>query len=139
MTAVKQAEDGERLRRHGIRATRPRLGVLELIRAGGSRHITIDNLHREAMERRLPLSLATIYNTLHQFAAAGMVRRMEVGGRMVFCTNPHEHHHFLEETTGRLVDIPVGQPRLLDLPDPPEGWEVAGVEVVVRIRPAPKA
>lgn len=127
--------EGERLRRHGIRATRPRLAVLSLMRQTGDRHVTSDSLYREAMERRLPLSLATIYNTLHQFAAAGLVRRVDVAGRMVFCTDPKDHHHFVEETTGRLVDIPPGQPQVTALPEPPEGWEIAGVDVLVRIRP----
>lgn len=130
-----RSAEGERLKRHGIRATRPRLEVLNLMRQASDRHVTSDSLYREAMERKLPLSLATIYNTLHQFAAAGLVRRVDVAGRMVFCTDPKEHHHFIEETSGKLVDIPSGQPQISGLPQPPDGWEITGIDVLVRIRP----
>ncbi len=136
MTASHLHDDSDRLKRHGIRATRPRLAVMELIRQGSGTHVTSDSLHRDAMERRMPLSLATIYNTLHQFSSAGLLRRMEVGGRMVFCTNTHEHHHFVDETTGQVQDIPPGVPQVSNLPPPPDGWEIAGVDVMVRIRPA---
>ena len=88
----------ERLRSAGLRVTRPRLALLRLLSDAGHRHITVENLHEEAIAAAIPVSLATVYNILHQFTAAGLLRKVLIApGRLYFDTNVDEHHHFAAE------------------------------------------
>ena len=64
----------ERLRTVGLRLTRPRLALARLLFDGGDRHITAEQLHGEATAASISVSLATVYNVLHQFTAAGLLR-----------------------------------------------------------------
>jgi len=126
----------ERLRSAGLRATRPRLALLRLLSDAGHRHITVENLHEEAIAAAIPVSLATVYNILHQFTAAGLLRKVLIApGRLYFDTNVDEHHHFLCESTGMLQDIPEKEIAVLGIPAPPVGTAISRVEVIVRLRP----
>ena len=126
----------ERLRSAGLRVTRPRLALLRLLSDAGHRHITVENLHEEAIAAAIPVSLATVYNILHQFTAAGLLREvLIVPGRLYFDTNVDEHHHFLCESTGMLQDIPEKEIAVLGIPAPPVGTAISRVEVIVRLRP----
>ncbi|WP_395665123.1 iron response transcriptional regulator IrrA [Methylocella sp.] len=122
----------------GLRPTRQRLSLGWLLFSRGSRHLTAEILQDEAQASNVPVSLATIYNNLHQFTGAGILREIAVDGtRTYFDTNTLRHHHFLVD--GALVDIPEVAIDLLNLPPPPAGKAVAAVEVVVRLRDAPAA
>ena len=126
----------ERLRSAGLRVTRPRLALLRLVSDAGHRHITVENLHEEAIAAAIPVSLATVYNILHQFTAAGLLRKVLIApGRLYFDTNVDEHHHFLCESTGMLQDIPEKDIAVLGIPAPPVGTAISRVEVIVRLRP----
>jgi Fur family iron response transcriptional regulator len=125
----------DKLRRVGLRPTRQRVSLGWLLFAKGDRHITAELLFDEATRARVPVSLATVYNTLHQFTEAGLLRQLAVDGtKSYFDTNPTEHHHFFFEEEGELVDMPSEGVSVGDLPQPPAGMEVAGVEVIVRLR-----
>ncbi|MFC0282121.1 iron response transcriptional regulator IrrA [Camelimonas abortus] len=124
------------LRRVGLRPTRQRVSLGWLLFAKGDRHVTAEMLYEEANRARVPVSLATVYNTLHQFTEAGLLRQVAVdGSRTYFDTNTGDHHHFLVEGEDRLVDIPGSSIDIANLPEPPEGMEIARVDVVVRLRP----
>ncbi|MHB2167498.1 iron response transcriptional regulator IrrA [Alsobacter sp. R-9] len=124
-----------RLRQVGLRPTRQRVGLGWLLFAKGDRHVTAELLHEEATKARVPVSLATIYNTLHQFTEAGLLREVAVdGAKSYFDTNVGNHHHFFIEGENVLVDIPHGQVEVASLPVPPEGMEIDRVDVVVRVR-----
>ena len=92
------------------------------------------------LKARVHVSLATVYNTLHQFTRAGLLRELVVeAGRSYFDTNVSEHHHFYFEDDGRLQDIP-GEAVILDrLPTPPRGAKIARVDVIVRVQRAAEA
>ncbi|CAN5309107.1 Fur family transcriptional regulator [soil metagenome] len=123
------------LREAGLRPTRQRLALAELLYAKGDRHISAEGLHEEALVGRVPVSLATIYNTLHQFTGAGLLREVAVdGSKTYFDTNTTEHHHFFVEDDESVFDIPVGQMGVGKLPEPPPGYEISRVDVVVRLR-----
>jgi Fur family iron response transcriptional regulator len=125
----------DKLRRVGLRPTRQRISLGWLLFGKGDRHITAELLYEEATRARVPVSLATVYNTLHQFTEAGLLRQLAVdGSKAYFDTNPTEHHHFFLEDVGELVDMPSAGVSVGDLPEPPPGMEVAGVEVIVRLR-----
>lgn len=125
----------DKLRRVGLRPTRQRVSLGWLLFGKGDRHITAEMLFDEASRARVPVSLATVYNTLHQFTEVGLLRQLAVDGtKAYFDTNPTEHHHFFLEDIGELVDMPSAGMTVVDLPAAPEGMEVAGVEVIVRLR-----
>ena len=123
-----------RLRHVGLRPTRQRISLGWLLFAKGDRHITAEMLYEEAMRARVPVSLATVYNTLHQFTDVGLLRQLAVdGSKSYFDTNTTEHHHFFVEGEEQLIDVPVDI-AVGDLPAAPDGMEIARVDVIVRLR-----
>ena len=129
-----------KLRRARLRPTRQRVALGWLLFGKGDRHVTAELLYAEARAAKLPASLATVYNTLRQFTDARLLKEIRVeGARAYFDTNPTPHHHFLVEETGALLDIPSSDVAMARLPQPPSGCEIAGVEVIVRVRkPGPR-
>jgi Fur family transcriptional regulator, iron response regulator len=124
----------DRLRASGLRPTRQRLALAKLLFDGCDRHVTAETLHSEAAASSIRVSLATVYNTLHQFTEAGLLREIVVdAGRSYFDTNTSEHHHFFHERKGILADIPGAEVVVAQLPPPPEGTIVRRVDVIVRI------
>ncbi|WP_445466603.1 iron response transcriptional regulator IrrA [Faunimonas sp. B44] len=124
----------ERLRAAGLRPTRQRVALGRILFARGHRHISAEELHDEAGGRGVRVSLATIYNTLHQFTEAGLLRQVTIDAtRTYFDTNVGDHHHFFVEGENRLIDFE-GEVDVARLPEPPEGMEITSVEVVVRVR-----
>jgi Fur family transcriptional regulator, iron response regulator len=124
-----------KLRLCGLRPTRQRVALGWLLFARGNRHITAEQLFDEANSSRVPISLATVYNTLNQFTQAGLLREIAVdGARTYFDTNTSDHYHFLLGDSNQLMDIPKSQVEVIHLPDVPEGMEIERVDVVVRLR-----
>ncbi len=123
------------LRRVGLRPTRQRMALGWILFAKGDRHITAELLYEEATRAKVPVSLATVYNTLHQFTEVGLLRQVAVdGSKTYFDTNASEHHHFFVEGENVVVDIPGSDVIVDKLPTPPDGYEIARVDVVVRLR-----
>jgi Fur family iron response transcriptional regulator len=125
----------ERLRAAGLRPTRQRVALARLLLENGNRHVTAEQLHSEALAAAIPVSLATVYNTLHQFIDCGILRELVIEpGRSYFDTNLDDHHHFYCESTGLLQDIPGEMVMVGRLPQPPVGAEISRIDVVIRIR-----
>jgi Fur family iron response transcriptional regulator len=129
----------DRLKQSGLRPTRQRLALARLLFEDGeracNRHVTAEQLHGEAMGADVRVSLATVYNTLHQFTDAGLLREVVVdSGRSYFDTNVEDHHHFYFEDSGRLQDIPGESVRLAEIPSAPDGAEIERVDVIIRVR-----
>jgi len=123
------------LRQAGLRPTRQRVALADLLFAQGPRHISAEGLHEEAMTNRVPVSLATVYNTLHQFTEVGLLREVAVdGSKTYFDTNTEDHHHFFVEDDNEVLDVPMSSLRIEDVPAPPEGMEITRIDVVVRLR-----
>jgi Fur family iron response transcriptional regulator len=124
-----------RLRKAGLRPTRQRMALARLLFADRDRHVTAEQLHGEATSASVPVSLATVYNALHQFTAAGLLREVVVEpGRSYFDTNVDDHHHFFCESTGMLQDIPGTAVKVGQLPRAPVGTEISRVDVIIRVR-----
>lgn len=124
----------EQLRAVGLRPTRQRLALAKLLFEGGDRHVTAEMLHVESLDADIRVSLATVYNTLHQFTTSGLLREIVVdASRSYFDTNTSRHHHFFFENSGRLEDVPDGQIMVTGLPDAPRGTSIKGIDVVVRL------
>lgn len=125
----------EQLRSVGLRPTRQRMALAKLLFDGPDRHVTAEILHSEAFDERVRVSLATVYNTLHQFTTAGMLKEIVIdSGRSYFDTNVSDHHHFYNEDSRELFDIAGSEISFDQLPTPPDGNQVSGVDVVVRVR-----
>ena len=127
------------LRMAGLRPTRQRIALAKLLFGEQPRHASAEQLHLEAEDGGVSVSLATVYNTLHQFRKAGMLREIAVDGtRTYFDTDTSNHHHFYVEDEERVIDIPSNQIDVIGLPDAPKGMEISHVDIVVRVRRLPK-
>lgn len=123
------------LRMAGLRPTRQRLALAELLFSGEHRHVNAEQLHSEAETAGVQVSLATIYNSLHQFRQAGLLREISIdASRSYFDTDTTDHHHFFIEDEQRIIDIPSNSIRISGMPDTPEGMVVTHVDVIVRVR-----
>ncbi|WP_281432330.1 iron response transcriptional regulator IrrA [Bartonella taylorii] len=129
----------KRLRQNGLRPTRQRLELAHMIFSQGNRHIAAEELYEEAIALGVPVSLATVYNTLHQFTEAGLLRIIAVeGSKTWFDTNTSNHYHFYIEGENRILDISCDlekAPIIGNLPKPPEGMEISHVDLIVRLKP----
>jgi Fur family iron response transcriptional regulator len=120
----------------GLRPTRQRLTLAALLVGDGQhRHVTAESLFEAAKDGADSVSLATVYNTLRAFCDAGLLQEVTVdGSRSYFDTNTRDHPHFFWEDEARLSDAPSDQLVIAQLPDAPEGAEIASVDVVIRLR-----
>ncbi len=124
----------ELLRKAGLRPTRQRLALGQLLFGSGDRHVSAELLHAEATSSGEHVSLATVYNALHQFKQAGLLRELAIeGSKTYFDTNTSNHSHFLLEPEGQVIDIPSEQISVSGLPEPPAGMRIAHIDVVVRL------
>ncbi|MEM8649822.1 MAG: iron response transcriptional regulator IrrA [Pseudomonadota bacterium] len=125
----------ETLRKANLRPTRQRVALAELLFSKGDRHVAAETLYEEARDAGVAVSLATIYNTLHQFTESGLLRAISIeSNKTYFDTNTDNHHHFYIEGRNEVIDMPDGFVSVENLPEPPEGMEIARVDVVVRVR-----
>lgn len=124
----------QRLLNAGIRPTRARLILADLLFGKGDRHVFAEELRHEAIAAGTRVSLATIYNTLHQFCKAGLAREAAIsGGRCCYDTNVSNHNHFFDETRSVLTDIMGDAIGVEGLPEPPDGMRISHVDVVVHL------
>ncbi len=131
-----EARAGRWLATGGLRPTRQRLVLAGLLIGDGrNRHVTAESLFDAARSAGTRVSLATVYNTLRSFTEAGLMAEIKVGGiRSYFDTDVSDHAHFYWEDDGRLSDAPRDSVRFEHLPEPPEGAEIAKIDVVIRLR-----
>ncbi|WP_372890776.1 iron response transcriptional regulator IrrA [Rhodosalinus sp.] len=136
MTPEAMDRGGTWLARAGVRPTRQRLTLAALLVGDGdNRHVTAESLFADVQKSGEKVSLATVYNTLRAFCAAGLMKEITVdGSKSYFDTNIHDHPHFFWEDDGRLSDAPSDELEIRQLPSAPEGAEIAKVDVVIRLR-----
>lgn len=120
----------------GLRPTRQRVTLAALLIGDGQhRHVTAESLFEAAKDQGEAVSLATVYNTLRAFCDAGLMQEVTVdGSKSYFDTNTHDHPHFFWEDDAKLTDAPSDQLVIAQLPNAPEGAEIASVDVVIRLR-----
>jgi Fur family iron response transcriptional regulator len=132
---LQETDLAERLRLAGLRPTRQRLSLATILFGAGDRHVSAESLHHEAVAARIDVSLATVYNTLNQFKAAGLLREVAFeGDRTFFDTNTSNHFHYYLEETDSLVDIGTSDLEVLGLPALPPGTEIDRVDIIIRLR-----
>jgi Fur family iron response transcriptional regulator len=126
---------GKMLRSAGLRPTVQRISLASMLFANQDRHVTAEMLYQEAAMANLPVTLATVYNTLHKFADVGLLRQIKVNSsKTYFDTNVSSHHHFFVEGANLLVDIPGAEIIVDKVPPAPDGYEIARVEIVLRLK-----
>lgn len=124
-----------RLRNAGLRPTQQRLALARLLFRGEDRHVCAESLHDEAVAARVPVSLATVYNTLNQFKAAGLLREVAIeGDRSYYDTNTSNHFHFFDDDSHELLDIEAEAITVSGLPAVPDGKVIDRIDVIVRLR-----
>lgn len=127
------------LKAAGLRPTRQRILLGSLLFGHGDRHVTAEALHAEARQSGERVSLATVYNTLHQFRNAGLLRELAVdGAKTYFDTNTSNHNHFYLDREGVLMDIVGSAVCVAGLPAPPDGTEISHIDVIVRLVRKPR-
>jgi Fur family iron response transcriptional regulator len=123
-----------RLQSAGLRATPKRLAIAGLLFDGVDRHVTADDVRGLAEQHRVRVSLATVYNTLNQFVAAGLMKRITLDSdRTYFDTNVSDHHHLFFENNGKLVDVPGAEVRVEGLPKSLDASKIRTIDVIVRM------
>jgi Fur family transcriptional regulator, iron response regulator len=133
MFAIEKLDD--HLRNAGLRPTQQRLALARLLFGKGDRHICAEVLHAEAVAADVPVSLATVYNTLNQFKSAGLLRELAIeGDRSYFDTNTSNHFHFFDTETGDLLDLDSDSVSVSGLPPVPHGKEIDRIDVIVRLK-----
>ena len=124
----------ELMREKGVNPTQQRVEIAQMLFAE-PQHVSADQVLGMVNRHRPIVSKATVYNTLGLFARNGLVREVIVDPSKVFydpTTTPH--HHFYNCDTGQLTDVVSDSLLVGDLPELPDGTEVAGIEVVIKVR-----
>lgn len=135
LTGCPWRDSSELMRAAGLRPTKQRRALVGLLFGKGERHLTAEMLYEEAIKATIPVSLATVYNTINQLADLGLLRRVSVdGAKTYYDTNVSNHHHFYFESSHELADIPNAELLIGAMPDIPDGYEIARVDVVIRLR-----
>lgn len=118
----------------GIRPTGQRVRIASLL-LSAPQHLSAEQILDTLRSAGARVSKATVYNTLNLFAERGLIRQLSVdGSRAWFDSNVDAHYHFHDITNGDLIDVPVPDVEFSRLPAPPPGTEVAGIDVVIRLR-----
>src|SRR6202030_3448279 len=124
----------ERLSDCGIRPTAQRVRIAGLL-LSAPQHLSAEQILASLRAAGARISKATVYNTLNLFAARGLIRQLSVdGSRAWFDSNVDAHYHFHDMTSGALIDVPIPDVEFSRLPPPPPGTEVAGIDIVIRLR-----
>ena len=125
----------EKLRKAGLRPTKQRMIIANILLNGINRHFTAENLQNEINSSGNSMSIATIYNCLKKFRNCGLIKQVESSkDTAIFDTNIDQHHHFLDEETGQLIDIENEEINLFKLPEIPKGYMNSGVEVLIKLK-----
>jgi len=124
------------LRRYDISPTRQRVEIGEVLFCR-NQHVTAEFVLERVNSTKHTVSKATVYNTLGLFAAKGLLKEVVVDPtKRFYDTNIHPHHHLFYTQSGRLEDIDANDIKVDGLPTIPQGMEVEGIDVIIRVRGA---
>ena len=126
----------EKLRESGLRPTRQRLKICEVLFSPEKTfHFTINDLTKIIEEKLCEkISLATVYNTIHAFKKKGYLKEISINSdKSYFDTNTKTHHHFFDNSTKELTDISDDQVEKVKINTSLPGKKITSVEVLVRV------
>ncbi|WP_310620453.1 Fur family transcriptional regulator [Flexibacterium corallicola] len=129
----------ELLRKAGLRPTKQRRTIAHHLFKGQHRHVDAATLHEEACCYGENIALATIYNILHDFERVQLIRRVAVSAeRTWYDTDTGDHRHYYIGEEDRIMDCPEGNLELGTLADPPSGYTIKSVDIVIHLEPTDK-
>ena len=134
---MKLVEILNKLRSSGLRPTKQRVEIAKfLFDREKTIHFTVESLNKLLLKKTsTKFALATIYNTVHAFKAAGHLNEIEVRGKKTyFDTNVSNHHHFYDNDTSELIDINAKDVVIQKLPKAPNGKKIKNIEVFINLK-----
>ena len=134
---MKKIDILKKLRSSGLRPTKQRVEIAKfLFEREKTFHFTVESLNKLLSKKTTSkIALATIYNTVHAFKAAGHLSEVEVrGNKTYFDTNVSNHHHFYDSETSELIDIDANDIIIQKIPKAPNGKKIKNVEVFINLK-----
>ena len=133
---VKNSEFIDKLRLSGLRPTKQRLKICEvLFNREKTFHFTINYLAKSISDQlNEKISLATVYNTVHAFKEKGYLKEISINSdKSYFDTNITDHHHFFDEDTNELIDCNHNDIDEIKIKKNITGKEIKSVEVLIKV------
>ena len=133
---LKNAEFIDKLRSSGLRPTKQRLKICEvLFNREKTFHFTINDLAKNISEQLSDkISLATIYNTVHAFKDKGYLKEISINSdKSYFDTNISNHHHFFDEETNQLIDCGKDDIEKINVIKNITGKKIKSIEVLIKV------
>ena len=134
---MKKIDILKKLRSSGLRPTKQRVEIAKfLFEREKTFHFTVESLNKLLTKKSISkIALATIYNTVHAFKAAGHLSEVEVrGNKTYFDTNVSNHHHFYDSETSELIDIDANDIVIQKIPKAPNGKKIKNIEVFINLK-----
>jgi len=134
---VKKIDILKKLRSSRLRPTKQRVEIAKfLFEREKTFHFTVESLNKLLIKKTTSkIALATIYNTVHAFKAAGHLNEVEVrGNKSYFDTNVSNHHHFYDSETAELIDIDANDIIIQKIPKAPNGKKIKNIEVFIKLK-----
>ena len=134
---MKKIDILKKLRSSGLRPTKQRVEIAKfLFEREKTFHFTVESLNKLLTKKSISkIALATIYNTVHSFKAAGHLSEVEVrGNKSYFDTNVSNHHHFCDSETAEFIDINANDIVIQKIPKAPNGKKIKNVEVFINLK-----
>jgi Fur family iron response transcriptional regulator len=126
-----------KLQETGVKQSLQRTMLGWLLFGQGERHVTAEKLYEEARQARIPVSQASVYNTLHLFTKVGLLREIaQFGSKSWYDTDVSSHYHFYVGELDEVFDIPAACLERAPSLQAPDGMEIVTVDVIVNLRPA---
>ena len=132
----KNVEFTEKLRSSGLRPTKQRLKICEvLFNREKTFHFTINDLAKSISEKlKEKISLATVYNTVHAFKKKGYLKEISINSdKSYFDTNITSHHHFFDEDTNQLIDCDDNHVENVKIKNNITGKKINSIEVLIKV------
>ena len=124
----------EILRSKSLKLTKQRLLVASYLFDGHNKHVTAEDLYKKLNKSKSKISLATVYNTLHEFYKNKLINKLSINSEKIyFDTNMSYHHHFYNKEDEMLVDVS-NNLKINGLPNPPKGKKIEKIEVLVHLK-----
>ena len=124
----------EILRSKSLKLTKQRLLVASFLFDGHHKHVTAEDLFKKLNKSKSKISLATVYNTLHEFYKNKLINKLAINlEKIYFDTNISNHHHFYNKEDELLIDVS-NNLVVKGLPNPPKGKKIEKIEVFVHLK-----
>jgi Fur family iron response transcriptional regulator len=124
----------EILRANDLRPTKQRVLIGDYLFDGIDKHVTAESLFKKLSNEKRGVSLATVYNTLHEFCKKELLNKITIDtDKVYFDTNISSHHHFFSDKEKLLLDIRSQDVIISSMPVAPKGKKIKKVELIIHL------